>query len=227
MSLGAVAAKSCFGLAILPVLMGGFEQHISLPSSISTVEQERYVAASPDAVWTRLLFSAAIKPEEMDSAWMYQIGVPLPLSATSEESDGRLVRHITMGKNIHFDQVATKWEPAHRVLWSYLFSADSFPPQALDDHVRIGGPYFDVIDTEYLIEPRAKGSLLHVTMHYRVSTAYNWYVRPIARFFVNDFEKTALKFYAHRAEQSFNAERHSETRAASQAHLPDVIAIAP
>ena len=37
-------------------------------------------------------------------------------------------------------------------------------------------------------------------MHYRVSTNYNWYVRPIAKFLVSKFEETALAFYAHRAE---------------------------
>jgi hypothetical protein len=136
----------------------------------------------------------------MDAAWMYRIGVPLPVSATSEEGNGQLVRHVTMGKNIHFDQIATDWEPGHWVLWTYRFTEDSFPPQAFDDHVRIGGRYFDVIDTEYVIEPTPAGSTLHVTMHYRVSTTYNWYVRPIANFLVVNFEQTALAFYAHRAE---------------------------
>jgi len=98
------------------------------------------------------------------------------------------------------DQIATTWEPDHLVLWTYRFTEDSFPPRALDDHVRIGGPYFDIIDTEYVIEPTPLGSTLHVTMHYRVSTAYNWYVRPIANFLVINFEQTALAFYAHRAE---------------------------
>jgi len=131
---------------------------------------------------------------------MYRIGVPLPLSATSDEQGSELVRHISMGKNIQFDQVATVWEPGHRVLWKYRFTKDSFPPQALDDHVRIGGKYFDVIDTEYVIDGTSEGSTLHVVMHYRVSTNFNWYVRPIANFLVVNFEKTALAFYAHRAE---------------------------
>lgn len=77
---------------------------------------------------------------------------------------------------------------------------DSFPPQALDDHVRIGGAYFDVLDAEYRLREVPGGSELHVSMRYRVSTNFNWYVRPIAAFLVGDFEKTALQFYARRAE---------------------------
>jgi hypothetical protein len=191
---------SLYGFAVLPLAFGAIEQHIALPDGVLTAEQSRSIAAPPAEVWARLLSTAAIRPEEMDAAWMYRIGVPLPVSATSEEGNGQLVRHVTMGKNIHFDQIATDWEPGHWVLWTYRFTEDSFPPQAFDDHVRIGGRYFDVIDTEYVIEPTPAGSTLHVTMHYRVSTTYNWYVRPIANFLVVNFEQTALAFYAHRAE---------------------------
>jgi hypothetical protein len=39
-------------------------------------------------------------------------------------------------------------------------------------------------------------------MKYRVSTAFNWYTRPIAEFLVGNFEEAALRFYARRAETS-------------------------
>jgi len=133
---------------------------------------------------------------------MYRIGVPLPLSATSEERNGELVRHVRMGKAGHCDRVATDWQAGRRVLWTYRFTKDSFPPHALDDHVRIGGRYFDVIDTEYTIDEIPGGSSLRVVMHYRVSTNFNWYVRPIAAFLVTNFERTALAFYARRAEST-------------------------
>jgi hypothetical protein len=136
----------------------------------------------------------------MSDGLMYRMCVPLPLSAATEEHGDKLDRHITMGKNIHFDQVATTWQPNRQVLWTYRFTKDSFPPKALDDHVRIGGRYFDVIDTEYTIDEIPSGSSLRVVMHYRVSTNFNWCVRPIAAFLVTNFERTALAFYAHRAE---------------------------
>jgi hypothetical protein len=35
------------------------------------------------------------------------------------------------------------------------------------------------------------GTELRVMIRYRVSTAFNWYARPIATFFVDNFEKAA------------------------------------
>lgn len=84
--------------------------------------------------------------------------------------------------------------------WTYRFAPNSFPPGALDDHVRIGGSYFDVIDAEYTLVATRQGTQLLARMHYRVSTHWNWYARPIAEFMVRNFEETVLAFYARRAE---------------------------
>ena len=50
--------------------------------------------------------------------------------------------------------------------------------------MRIGGRYFDLIDTEYALRKLNAGTELRVTMRYRVSTAFNWYTQPIADFLV-------------------------------------------
>jgi hypothetical protein len=194
--------RGVYGFALLPLLLGGFEQRLPLPQALLREDRVLVVGAPAAVVWQQLLFARDIQAKEMDHAWMYRIGVPLPRSALTEAQAGALVRHITMGKYIHFDQVATDWVLNQHVLWTYRFTKDSFPAQALDDHVRIGGAYFDVLDTKYTLREVAGGSELHVSMRYRVSTNFNWYVRPIAALLVGNFEETALQFYGRRAESA-------------------------
>jgi hypothetical protein len=191
-----------FSLAALPLLTGGIEQYLSVPDAVTCVERTRLVATSPDQVWAQLVNAPDIRPEEIGQAWMYRIGVPLPAAATTHLSDGQYIRHITMGKGIHFDQVAQDWEPGHRVRWLYRFTPDSFPPRALDEHVRIGGRYFDLIDTEYSLQPVSAGTQLQVRITYRVSTAFNWYSERVASVLVGNFEEAALGFYANRASRA-------------------------
>ena len=190
-----------YSLAVLPVLLGHVESQLPLPRQISTIERSLTVAATPADVWTQLTTAPDIRPEEIGDGWMYRIGVPLPESAITHTADGAVVRHIRMGKGVQFDQVAAEWEPARRVRWLYRFTPDSFPPRALDDHVRIGGEYFDIIDTEYSLQAQADGTTtLRVAMSYRVSTRFNWYAGRVAGLLVGNFEETALRFYARRAE---------------------------
>ncbi|MGH8202234.1 MAG: SRPBCC domain-containing protein [Steroidobacteraceae bacterium] len=205
MAMGAVCRwtkwprQTIYSLVSLPLLLGGFEQHLPVPQEVRSVVRIRVVATTPDRIWRQLTVADHIQAGEIGGAWMYRIGVPLPLSAVTELVDNEHVRHIVMGKGIHFDQVAADWQPNHRILWLYRFSRDSFPARALDDHVRIGGAYFDLLDTEYALRQVAGGTELRVTMRYRLGTPFNWYAGAIARFFVGNFEETALRFYGRRA----------------------------
>lgn len=193
--------RALYCLVPLPLLLGAFEQHLPPPIEVDHVERVRLVAASPQRIWQLLENAPAIQPVEVEDAWMYRIGVPLPRAGLTEQTPAGPVRHVTMGRGVHFDQVAERWQPNEHVRWVYRFTADSFPPRALDDHVRIGGHYFDLIDTAYTLTPTSDGRTeLRILMHYRVSTMFNWYARPIARWLISNFEEVILGFYARRAE---------------------------
>jgi hypothetical protein len=199
-------------VAILPLLMAGVEAPMPLPDRFGSLQHERLIAAAPEQVWAQVMDMPAIRPDEMQDGWMYRIGVPLPLSGVTRQDGGTLVRHVEMGRGIRFDQVSTDWQPALRVRWTYRFTADSFPPRAMDDHVRIGGRHFDLVDTVYTLEPEGAGTRLKVTMSYRVSTQFNWYAEPLARWLIGDFEAVALRLYAQRAEAATRRQRpKSET----------------
>ena len=190
-----------FGFAALPLVLAVVGPEGLPPSSNSVAVRSRVIDASPHAVWEQLRDARDIRDDEVGRAWMYRIGVPLPLEGVAAESDGSLVRHIRMGRGIHFDQVSTNWQTDARVEWKYRFFPDSFPPGSLDDHVRIGGEYFDLVDTVYTLSPESGGrTRLAIAMQYRVSTGFNWYAKPVANFLVGNFCEVILDFYAQRAQ---------------------------
>lgn len=192
--------QTLYSVAVLPLVLGGLEQHLPLPDRERTIEHARIVNASPADVWRQLENARDIVPEEVDRAWVYRIGVPLPKAGVSERTAEGMVRRITMGSGIYFDQVAMDWQPNRHVRWANRFAPDSFPPNALDDHVKIGGRYFDIGDTEYTLKPLGAATELRMTVHYRLSTSFNWYAGPILDFLIGNFEDVILGFYARRAE---------------------------
>lgn len=189
-------------VAMLPLITGGFEQRLPLPYRERVAMREIVVGASAPAVWRELIDAREITPGEIGDAWLYRIGVPMPIAGIADTQDGEHLRHITMGKGIHFDQVATEWRENESVSWRYRFADDSFPAGALDDHVRIGGHYFDLGETQYSLSASGGETLLRIRMKYRVSTRFNWYAGPIADLLVGNFADVVLRFYARRAEQA-------------------------
>lgn len=189
-----------YSFAALPLMLGAFPPDESDNRHIAVTQRTIVIQAPADKIWQQLLNVRDIKPNEVGRAWMYRIGVPLPIAGVTQVTPSGLVRQITMGKSIHFEQVSTDWEINRYVKWRYRFDDDSFPPKALDDHVKIGGHYFDIIDTEYTLTPIDRQSTeLKIQMRYRVSTQFNWYANPVAQLLIGNFEDVILDFYRHRS----------------------------
>ena len=209
--------RMLFSVATLPLLLGGFEQHVPLPDRERTIERTRVVHAPASDVWFQIENPTAIAAAEVEQAWVYRIGVPVPKAGRTERTAEGMVRHITMGKGIHFDELATVWQPERQVRWANRFAADSFPADTMDEHVKIGGNYFAIGDTDYLLAPVAGGTELRMIVRYRLTTSFNWYAGPALDLLVADFEDAILGFYARRAEKGAAGARPSIRSAATAA----------
>jgi hypothetical protein len=191
------ASVSAF--ATLPILVSIFS--VTEPSAnFGSIERKLLIPAKQESVWQAIHQTTAIEAKEVERGWIYRIGVPLPESGITQTINGEQVRRVQMGKSVYFDQVASEWEPNRLVRWRYRFYPDSFPPHALDDHVMIGGKYFDLLDTVYALRPdESGGTELTVSFRYRVSTDFNWYADWVAQRLIGNFEEVILDFYAARA----------------------------
>ncbi|MBX3653770.1 MAG: SRPBCC domain-containing protein [Ramlibacter sp.] len=195
--------EAVYSFAVLPILLSFIPTPEANLQRVRAIERTIFVEAKPPQIWQQIHDARDIRPEEVGRAWMYRIGVPLPLAGVTQKTPTGFIRKISMGKSIHFEQVATEWQENQFVRWAYRFEKDSFPPKALDDHVTIGGHYFDLLDTEYKLRPTGpKMTELSITMRYRVSTQFNWYADNVARLLIGNFEEVILDFYRKRSIQA-------------------------
>ncbi|MEH6419514.1 hypothetical protein [Pseudomonas sp. CGJS7] len=202
---GKSKTPTVYSVVALPLVLAALGVGQEQPQRFEYVERSALIQASPQAVWALLLDADRIRSAEVDRAWMYRIGVPTPLAGLTHQTPTGLVREVRMGKGIHFKQMSSDWSPQRYVRWQYKFDEDSVPAGALDDHVRIGGDYFDLRDTVYTLTPRGDATELKIRMEYRVSTGFNWYTVPLAGWLIGDFSDTILEFYRHRAEAAASA----------------------
>jgi hypothetical protein len=188
-------------LVALPLVLGYAETKIPLPQNTFEAKDSVYIAAKPDEIWHLINYAVGIKPEEMKGGLAYTIGVPYPIEAITEGSGANRVRKLKWQKDVTFDEPITAWEENRFIKWRYAFKPESFPPGALDDHVLIGGKYFDLIDTSYRLTQEGPGTRLEIVVNYRVSTNFNFYATSWARILVDDAASKILAFYKHRSER--------------------------
>jgi Activator of Hsp90 ATPase homolog 1-like protein len=186
---------------IAPAVLGMIEQNIASPDLLISTTREIAIAASPATVWRHINYPTDIKREELSGGIAYWIGVPYPLEARTLEERVGGKRALTWDRGITFDEVITEWRPERRIAWTYAFSAQSFPPGSLDDHIVIGGRYFDLVSTSYDLQPEGSGTRLTIRVQTRVTTNFNWYAGWWARLLVGDTASVILTFYKTRSER--------------------------
>lgn len=187
-------------LLVLPLLMIPIESQFSLPTNNQTISETIFIQASPDKVWQLINHVDNIQPQELQAGLAYRIGVPLPLEGITVTENGARVRKSRWAKNVAFDEPISEWQENRFIKWTYRFMPESFPKGALDEHVEIGGKYFDLVDTSYQLTPIGENTRLDIVVHYRISTNFNWYANPLGKLLIDDSAKQILSFYKDRAE---------------------------
>ncbi|OYT90262.1 MAG: polyketide cyclase [Burkholderiales bacterium PBB3] len=193
--------QTLYSLAVIPLFLGMVGDQLPSPQVLNSIQRSTVVHATPEQVWSHLNRAVDIQPAEFGATWAARIGVPMPLSGVTEMTKEGLVRKSLWNKAVHFDEPISDWQPNRYLRWSYRFFEDSFPPHALDDHVMIGGHYFDLKDTSFTLTPVANGTRLDIEAHYRVSTQLNFYADRVAQLLLGNMMETGLQFYKNRSEK--------------------------
>jgi len=160
-------------LLMLPFLIGPIETQISAPDTLHVVRNSVVIEASPEAVWRQIIRVPAIGREEQRGSLLHWIGVPKPVEATLSHEGVGGVREASFEQGLIFVETVTEWEDRRSIGFSIVRDQSSRPPAPFGE---IGGPYFDMLDGRYEIEPLSENRvILHLSSTHRVTTRFNWY----------------------------------------------------
>jgi hypothetical protein len=185
----------------LPFLVTPWEGKILSRNEIRSVETSVVIHASPDVVWHNIERVKEIRTNELPPSWSRRIGFPAPIEATLSLEGVGGVRHASFAGGVLFVETVDAWEPGHRLAFSIHAQTDRIPNTTLDEHVRVGGKFFDVLRGEYVVEQLSNGIVrLHLSSQHRVTTDFNWYARLWTDAIMNDLQTTILHVIRNRCE---------------------------
>jgi hypothetical protein len=194
-------ATAC--VALLPFVLAPLEARLTAPTQTRTVASQILIHAPATTVWQNIERVPAIAPNELQRTWAQRIGFPRPIEATLSYEGVGGVRHASFERGVMFVETITNWEPEKRLAFGIKADSANIPPTTLDEHVTIGGRYFDVLDGEYRLEPLPNGdTLLHLTSHQRLSTDFNGYAGLWTDAVMQSLQTSILAVIQHRCEHS-------------------------
>lgn len=200
---------SAFALPLLVILV---ESQFPSPWTIRTVETDSLIRAPAALVWQNVKSVNAISPSELPGSWVTWIGFPKPVAATLSHPGVGGIRNASFTGGVLFTETVVRWKPDSDLQFSIRANTRSIPAATLDEHVTIGGAFFDVLDGEYRLEPRPDGTWLRLISRERVSTHFNPYAGAWTDAVMRSIQTEILEVIRKRCE------RQSETPAESVGH---------
>lgn len=187
---------------LLPFILAPLENQFELPQALRTVKTQITIHASAETIWRNIERVPIITTEEHESSWAQRIGFPKPISATLSHEGVGAVRHATFEGNVLFIETITQWEPPRKLAFAIRADTKNIPAVTLDEHVTIGGPFFDVLEGEYEIEMvDDTTATLHLSSKHRLSTRFNFYAQWWSDFIMADIQNNILKIIKKRCER--------------------------
>ncbi len=188
-------------MAVLPLICMVVESQLTQPVEMRTVENTIAIHADTAIVWQNIQSVPPIAAKELQPSWTHRIGFPRPVAAVLSHPGVGGVRTASFERGLVFYETVTDWQPLHQLAFRIKADTAHIPPTTLDEHVTIGGRYFDVLDGQYRIEPRTDGTiLLHLTSHQRLSTDFNSYAGLWSDAVMGSLQSSILQVIQHRCE---------------------------
>ncbi|MFN8392976.1 MAG: hypothetical protein U0136_21965 [Bdellovibrionota bacterium] len=189
-------------LLISPLGISVLEQLVSPSVELRTITNETLIRAEPEVVWQNIRTVKTISAGELRPSLVRSMGFPDPIAAELSGEGIGAVRRATFQGGVEFTETVTEWQPNEVIAFHIQANTDKIPRTTLDEHVTIGGDYFDTLQGKYEILPLSDGSVrLRLSSDHRLSTHFNWYAGIWSDFVMSEIQSNILHVIRRRCEE--------------------------
>jgi hypothetical protein len=190
-------------LALSPLLLAPIENMIgAIPG---TYEAYTYIDihAPADKIWDNVTRVREI-PAAQDKGWLTRnLGFPRPVKAELNYLGVGAYREAIFTNGLVFHETVTSYVDQQQMSFTIKAYPHEIPSTTMDEHVVIGGQYFDVLNGTYRLEKRDSNTYrLHLFSHFKLTTTFNFYASWWAKWIMKDIQNNILQVEKQRAEMS-------------------------
>ena len=159
------------------------------------------VHSSADSIWSNVTRVREIK-EEQDKGYLTQLlGFPRPIKAELDYEGVGAAREAIFSGGLVFHEKVLSYEHKKKMNFSITAVPHEIPSTTMDEHIVIGGDYFDVLDGTYELQQLNDTTYrLHLYSHFKLSTTFNFYASWWAEWIMKDIQNNILQVIKQRAE---------------------------
>lgn len=188
-------------LTLFPLFIAPVEQMVgAIPG---TYEAYTYIDinSTADKIWDNVTRVKEI-PVQQDKGWLTKsLGFPRPVKAELNYLGVGAYREAIFTNGLVFHETVTDYEDKKKMVFTIKANPHEIPSTTMDEHVVIGGNYFDVLNGTYELEKLGDNTYrLHLYSHFKLTTTFNFYASWWAKWIMKDIQNNILQVEKQRAE---------------------------
>ncbi len=163
-------------LVLLPLLISPIENLIETIPGTYKAYTYIDINASAETIWGNVTRVKEITEKEDNGFLSNFLGFPRPVKAELDFEGVGAFRAAKFTNGLIFNETVTEYKDNEKMVFTIKANTYDIPSTTLDEHILIGGDYFDVLNGTYELEKLENGKhRLHLYSHFKMNTMFNFY----------------------------------------------------
>jgi hypothetical protein len=188
-------------LILLPLFISPLENYIGANSTPYKAYTFIDIDAPADKIWSNVTRVREISKEQ-DKGWLTNLlNFPRPVKAELKFEGVGAYREAIFTNGLVFHETVTEYIDKKKMSFTIRALPHEIPLTTMDEHLVVGGKYFDVLNGTYELEKlNEKTYRLHLYSNFKLATTFNFYASWWANNIMKDIQYNILQIEKQRAE---------------------------
>lgn len=188
-------------LVLLPFIIGPIENSIPLNPEVFKTYTSIIINSNDKKIWDNVTSVKEIKAKEDSSTLTKWLGFPKPIKAELDKQEVGGYRKAIFEKGLIFNETVTEYKDLKLMRFKIKANTYEIPSTTLDEHILIGGEYFDMLNGTYELEKINDHQYkLILYSNFSMKTTFNSYAGIWGKWIMKDIQNNILKVIKERSE---------------------------
>jgi len=200
-SRGASKKMSVSVLVFVPFMLAPLESSIERTPAVYYATTYIDISAPAEKIWDNVTRVQEI-PLDQDRGYLTRaLGFPRPVKAEVNFEGVGAYREAVFTNGLIFHETVVEYVDNKKMVFRIKAYPHEIPSTTLDEHVVIGGEFFDVLNGTYELEQLADGRYrLHLYSSFQMNTLFNFYTGWWGKWIITDIQNNILQIQRYRSE---------------------------
>jgi hypothetical protein len=160
------------------------------------------IDAPTEKIWDNVTRVREISRNEDKGFLSHLLGFPRPVKAELNFEGVGAFREAKFTGGLIFNETVTEYIDNQKMVFTINANTYDIPSTTLDEHILIGGDYFDVLNGTYELEKLKNGkNRLHLYSYFKMNTTFNFYAGWWGKWIMKDIQNNILRIEKERVEK--------------------------